>query len=91
MSLLEPTLLDLLTIGLLKENHEDIAFFSGGLAYRILYKLIKSKTISSVQLTWNLLTSSGAILMGILLYKEKLDEKKIAGLGLGLFSIYLLN
>ena len=91
MSLIEPTLLDLLTINLLKNNHEDLAFITGGLAYRMLHKLIQAKGISTVQLNWNILTSSGAIIMGVALYKEVLTEKKIVGIGLGLASIYLLN
>ncbi len=91
MSFTEATIADLLTINLLKTGHQDLALATGALSYRLLDAAIKKNGIGVAQSTWNVSTTIGAVLMGIILYKEEIGEKKIVGIILGIAGVYLMN
>lgn len=91
MEYLNPTTADFITINLLKNGYSNAAFITGGYAYSSLSPIIEKRGIIVAQSSWNVMTTSLALLAGFFLYNEQLDQKKILGLGLGISGLLLMN
>lgn len=91
MSYIPPVILDNISLNLIKDKQEEIAFLTGGLAYYSLAKVMKKDGLGSSNIQWNLYSSILGIGAGYIIWNEAITEKKVAGFMLALISLYLIN
>lgn len=92
-----PTLLDSITLNLMKLNIKDnvvhfaIPLLFGGLAYYNLYSAMQAQGEGISNAIWNCSSTILGVGTGYLLWNEQFDRTKLIGVGLGVAGIYLMN
>jgi len=91
MSFTTPVVLDNLSFNLIKADNSEAAAITGALAYYSLAKIVKQQGMALANAKWNVYTTILGIIVGTVVWHEELTEKKIAGLGLAVIGLYLMN
>lgn len=98
-SQLAATTLDQVSLNAIKYNIENgsksgalpIALVAGAGAYYALSKSIQEKGLALSNGHWNVLSTISATIIGYAVWNESISDKQLAGIGLGVVSLYLMN
>jgi multidrug transporter EmrE-like cation transporter len=90
---------DLLSMGITKEivignlanNWLVIAFFLYGVQIIIFYNGIKFIPMSTLNLSWNLCSTTIITIIGLYYYKENISHIELWGIGFALFALFLFS
>jgi multidrug transporter EmrE-like cation transporter len=77
------------------KNNNTIYYIIGSLIYGLIIpysikRALSFENISTINFIWNILTTVTMIIIGYLVFSEKLNFKKILAFIVGLLSIFLL-
>ena len=91
MNYLAPTIADNITLNLIKSGDKTLHLFSGAYAFNSMSKAIEKNGIAVGNSNWNILTTIAGIFSGLFIWNEKISEKKILGIILGLSGLYFMS
>ena len=91
MNIAPAIILDNTSFNLIKAHLPELAAITGGAAYYSLARLVGRDGMALTNAKWNVYTTILGIIVGTVVWKEELTEKKIGGLILAIIGMYLMN